>query len=93
MDHRQQAHALAVLIEERTSRDGWDKERLVPLIAGLAEVMPWVRQWHGEVDPAFGMSPADAYDSVLEEHMRRHGLSFEDLKGWRPPKKRGGRKK
>ncbi|MBA9005009.1 BREX-2 system adenine-specific DNA-methyltransferase PglX [Thermomonospora cellulosilytica] len=92
-DHRQQAHALAVLIEERTSRDGWDKERLVPLIAGLAEVMPWVRQWHGEVDPAFGMSPADAYDSVLEEHMRRHGLSFEDLKGWRPPKKRGGRKK
>ena len=34
--------------------------RLTPLLAGLPEVMPWVRQWHGEIDPAFGQSPADA---------------------------------
>ena len=29
-------------------QDGWDADRLMPLLAGLAEVMPWVRQWHGE---------------------------------------------
>ena len=39
----------------------------MPLLAGLAEVMPWVRQWHGEVDPAFGQSPADAYDDYLDD--------------------------
>ena len=63
-DHREQAHALMTVIEDRTTRDGWDAARLIPLIAGLAEVMPWVRQWHGDIDPAFGMSPADAYAGV-----------------------------
>ncbi len=50
-DHREQAHALIATIEERASTDGWDGPRLTPLIAGLAEVMPWVRQWHNELDP------------------------------------------
>ena len=39
-------------------RDGWADERLVPLVAGLAEVQPWVDQWHGEVDPSYGVSLA-----------------------------------
>jgi hypothetical protein len=84
-NHRQQAHALMSIIEDRSGRDGWECERLVPLIAGLAEVMPWVRQWHGDVDPAFGMSPADAYASYLEDQMQRCGVSGSDLTGWRPP--------
>ena len=37
-DHREQAHALMTLIEERSTTDGWDAEKLMPLIAGLAEV-------------------------------------------------------
>jgi hypothetical protein len=91
-DHRQQAHALMTVIEDRSTRDGWDCERLVPLIAGLAEVMPWVRQWHGEVDPAFGMSPADAYASYLEDQMHRCGVSASDLAAWRPPASGRGRR-
>ncbi|MCR3754556.1 hypothetical protein LX88_008572 [Lentzea californiensis] len=55
-DHREQAHALAVLIAARHGEDGWDGERLLPLLAGLDEVLPWVKQWHGEIDPAFGAS-------------------------------------
>jgi hypothetical protein len=91
-DHRKQAHALMTLIEERTSRDGWSADLLMPLIAGLAEVMPWVRQWHGEVDPAFGMSPADAYAAYLEDQRRRHGLTADDLRAWRPHGNGRGRK-
>ena len=55
-DHREQAHALVALIEERSSADGW-AARLTPLLAGLAEVMPWVRQWHDEVDPVSARPP------------------------------------
>lgn len=91
-DHRQQAHALMTIIEDRSTRDGWDRKRLVPLIAGLAEVMPWVRQWHGEVDPEFGMSPADAYASYLEDQMHRCGVSASDLTAWRPPASGRGRR-
>ena len=39
-DHREQAHALMALIEDRSAKDGWGGEKLTPLIAGLAEVMP-----------------------------------------------------
>ena len=53
-DHREQAHALMTLIEDRSTRDGWGVEKLTPLIAGLAEVMPWVRQWHAGTDPVPG---------------------------------------
>ena len=83
-DHRQQAHALMTIIEDRTSRDGWATGRLVPLIAGLAEILPWVRQWHGDIDPAFGISPADAYAGYLEDQQLRHGVTASDLTGWRP---------
>jgi hypothetical protein len=78
-DHREQAHALIMLIEERAATDGWDKERLTPLLAGLAEVMPWVRQWHGEVDPSFGASPAQEYDAYLTSQREKYGLTEDDL--------------
>jgi hypothetical protein len=84
-DHREQAHALITLIEERSSTDGWDSERLKPLLAGLSEVMPWVRQWHAETDDRFGTSPADAYDAYLTSQREKYGLTEEDLHKWKPP--------
>jgi hypothetical protein len=91
-DHREQAHALMMIMEDRVARDGWGRDGLIPLVAGLAEVLPWVRQWHGEVDPAFGVSPADAYAAYLDDQMRRCGASAADLAAWRPPARgRGGR--
>ena len=47
--------------------------------------MPWVRQWHDELDPAFGQSPADAYDTYLTSQRERHSLTDEDLVSWTPP--------
>jgi hypothetical protein len=91
-DHRQQAHALMTIIEDRSTRDGWATDRLVPLIAGLAEVLPWVRQWYGDVDPAFGMSPADAYAGYLEDQQLRHGVTASDLTAWRPQAAGRGRR-
>ena len=56
-DHAQQSLALSLIIGDR-EKDGWDDDRLVPLVAGLAELQPWVEQWHGEVDPDYGVSLA-----------------------------------
>jgi hypothetical protein len=92
-DHRQQAQAFMTLIDERTTKDGWETDRLTPLLAGLAEVLPWVKQWHGEIDPTFGQSPADAFTTYLEGRQRDLGLSAEALKDWRPPKATRGRAK
>ena len=92
-DHREQAHALITLIEERSTTDGWDAEKLKPLLAGLLEVMPWVRQWHDEVDPAFGASPAHEYDTYLTSQREKYGLTEDDLRAWTPPVVRRGRRR
>jgi hypothetical protein len=92
-DHREQAHTLIATIEDRASTDGWDGPRLTPLIAGLAEVMPWVRQWHNELDPAFGQSPADAYDAYLATQREKYALTDEVLASWSPPQGVRGRRR
>lgn len=90
-DHREQAHALMTLIDAR-GNDGWETEQMTPLIAGLAEVLPWVRQWHDDVDPEFGQSWADAYTGYLETQRLRYGVTDEHLADWRPAITRGRRK-
>ncbi|MFG2548515.1 BREX-2 system adenine-specific DNA-methyltransferase PglX [Streptomyces sp. NPDC048581] len=91
-DHKDQAQALINLIEDRTEQSGWDTERLTPLLAGLYEVMPWVRQWHGEYDAEWESVPAEDCDAFLDEQMGKHRLSATDLKAWRPVKRARGRK-
>jgi hypothetical protein len=83
-NHRQVAHALTALILNR-SEEGWGPDRLAPLLAGLAEQLPWVRQWHGDVDPELGVSPAEMYSDFLADQQERFELSDADLANWRPP--------
>lgn len=90
-DHAQQALALATIIAAREA-DGASDEVLIPLVAGLAELQPWVRQWHAAVDPAFGVSPAEFTGQELERRARQVGRSLEQLAQWRPPAVTRGRK-
>ncbi|MEV4183605.1 hypothetical protein AB0J28_19455 [Streptosporangium canum] len=50
----EQAQALATLTVDREQSHGWDARRLAPLLAGLREVLPWVRRWHDDFDPMYG---------------------------------------
>ncbi|WP_037638991.1 BREX-2 system adenine-specific DNA-methyltransferase PglX [Streptomyces flavochromogenes] len=91
-DHKDQAQALFDLLKARTTRDGWDTERIVPLLAGLREVMPWVVQWHGEYDDEWGDVPAEELVAEYEEQLRKHQVGAAELIAWRPVKKSRGRK-
>ena len=92
-DHAQQALALASLIQEREAQ-GWDDERLVPLVAGLAELQPWVRQWHDEDDATFGVNLAEYLDEELRGRASQVGRTLQELAAWRPaPPARGRRAK
>ncbi len=86
-DHREQAQALAMLVAQRRGDDGWDAERVAPLLAGLAEVLPWVHQWHADIDPVYGGAPGDIYDGFLDVQLGELQLSRQQLADWRP----GGR--
>ncbi len=90
-DHLERAQALCTLIEERRTVDGWGTARLTPLLAGLSELMPWVRQWHSEVAPVSGQSPVDVLDAYLAAQLGTHGLTDEALHSWMAPPVRRGR--
>jgi len=90
-DHAQQSLALSLVIGER-ERDGWDDERLVPLVAGLAELQPWVEQWHGEVDPSYGVSLAAFCREQLTARAAQVGRTLEELAAWRPEAPARGRR-
>ena len=76
-------------------REGWDAKRLTPLLAGLDQLLPWIHQWHPALDPEFGETAGQSFQTVLEQDAHELGLTLEDIKTWKPenqPRRRGGRR-
>lgn len=91
-DHLQQATALASHYYDMKENEGWGTERLVPLLAGVRELVPWLVQWHNEYNPDFGVGLGDYYRSFVEDEARALGLTADDLRAWTPPAKPGARR-
>lgn len=83
-DHAQRAAALVALYNDRKTRESWPKERLVPMLAGLLELLPWLKQWHSEPMPDYDTTVAEAYEAFLDTELRDHAITREDLAAWRP---------
>lgn len=90
-DHAQQAQALARLLMERMTNEGWAPERLTPLLAGLVELEPWLAQWHHEPEPPFPVSPAEAIRGLVDQQLLALGATRADVTAWRPPAPTRGR--
>ncbi|QCQ90492.1 BREX-2 system adenine-specific DNA-methyltransferase PglX [Rhodococcus sp. SGAir0479] len=90
-NHAQQCLALATIYALR-EQEGTALSELVPVVAGIAEVLPWVKQWHSGVDPTFGIDLADYLAGQLNEKAAAVGVAVPDLGNWRPPKATRGRK-
>ena len=83
-DHLQQATALVAYYDAR-KREGWDAKRLTPILAGLDQLLPWIHQWHPEIDPEFGDTAGQSYQSLLEHEAHELGLTLDDIRNWQPP--------
>ncbi|MBK8255147.1 MAG: BREX-2 system adenine-specific DNA-methyltransferase PglX [Polyangiaceae bacterium] len=87
-NHQQQAQALATLYQHRRTGEAWSKERLLPMLAGLLELIPWVKQWHNDPNPEFGgLRLGDYYETFLDGECHALGLSRDDLRAFRPAEK------
>ncbi|GFE18064.1 DNA methylase [Streptomyces glebosus] len=92
-DQRDQATALLNIVSERRKQQDWSCEQLVPLLAGINELMPWLRQWFGEVDDEWGEeSAAEEFQSFLDGELAREQLTPAALAEWRPAKRTRARK-
>ncbi len=67
-------------------------DALVPLVAGLAELQPWVEQWHSDVDERYGVSLAAFCREQLDERAAQVGKTPAELAAWRPAASGRGRK-
>lgn len=86
-DHEQRARALATLYVDRRDNESWAKERLTPMLAGLLELVPWLKQWHGAASDDYAGAAAGAYyEGFVDEECRKLGLTHADLRAWRPEK-------
>ncbi|WP_313326127.1 BREX-2 system adenine-specific DNA-methyltransferase PglX [Pseudomonas qingdaonensis] len=95
LNHVQRAQAIAAWYLDRKEGEGWEAERLMPMLVALDELIPWLKQWHNEVDPEFGERMGDYYEGFLLEELRNLEITRANLSSWQPAVvagKRGGRK-
>lgn len=65
---------------ERQAEDSQAREKLMPLLQTLVDLLPWVRQWHngdGET--------AEQFELYVREECRKVGVSAEEAHEWRAP--------
>jgi hypothetical protein len=91
-NHLQRAQALASLYLKRKDGEGWTEARLTPMLVGLLELIPWIKQWHNEPSVEFGgMRMGEYFEQFLDGECRQHNLTHDDLRAWRPEKKKRAR--
>ena len=78
--------AVAVYYTDVTEKEGWSPLRLAPLLAVLQENLPWLKQWHNDIDPAYNQRHGDFIETFLRSQLSVHGLTEQDLRTWKPPR-------
>ena len=85
-DHLQQARAIsAYYVQVQTEFGGSDDPRLIPLLACLIELLPWLKRWHNDLDPEFNMSMGDYFEGFINEEARQLGKTLQEIRQWTPP--------
>ena len=89
-NHLQHAQAVAAYYVAMKDTEGWPADRLVPLLAALRQLVPWLEQWHNAVDPEFEVGMGDFFRGFVETEARALETTPEHLTTWQPP---AGKKK
>jgi hypothetical protein len=82
-NHLERAQALAAHFGARNA-EGADPKELIPLLAGVAELVPWLLQWHNDLDPTYGARMGEFFKGFVEDAARALDLTTEDLRAWSP---------
>jgi hypothetical protein len=91
-DHAEQGIALGRLLTVQEAL-GADAAAVEPLLAGLVELEPWLHQWHAQIDPTFGASPASSISGLLEQKLAEYGRTRDAVTRWAPLAAARGRRK
>ncbi|HZK31523.1 MAG TPA: BREX-2 system adenine-specific DNA-methyltransferase PglX [Corynebacterium sp.] len=87
-DHLEQGLAIMWLYQERGSEDA-PREQLASILSGLQEQLPWIMQWHNELDPHTGLKLGDYLTGQLNNAANAIGIPVGDLDTYIPTTGRG----
>ena len=93
LNHLKRAQAIAAWYLARKEQDAWDAEQLKPLLVALDELIPWLKEWHNDIDPEYGERLGDYYEGFLLEELRQLDLSRDELTTWEMPVATRGRRR
>ena len=83
LDHAQRARALAGYYNRVKTQEGRDPGRLGKLLAGILDLVPWVKQWHNELDPLTNTRLGDFIEGFVEQEARELELGVEGVEAVR----------
>jgi hypothetical protein len=76
-NHLQQAQGLAAWYTQLQDAGASDA-RLLLVLAGLLDLVPWLKQWHNDIDPTYQERMGDFFQDFAEGEIRRHGATVGD---------------
>ena len=65
---------------------------LIPLLACLLELLPWLKQWHNDLDPTYNLAMGDYFEGFIQEESRQMGKTIEEVRSWQPPQRTSRRR-
>jgi hypothetical protein len=92
-DHLQLAQAIGTYYAEIKEKGGTNDPRLVPLLACILELVPWLKQWHNDIDPTYNLRMGDYYATLVESEAKELEMTVEHIRGWQPPQQAGRRRR
>ena len=85
-NHLQLAQAIsAYFVEVQECLGGREDPRLPPLLANLLQLLPWLKQWHNELDPVYNLSMGDYFESFIQDEARQIDKTLDEVRSWQPP--------
>ncbi len=93
-DHLQLAQSISAYFVEIQERIGGSADfRLQPLLGCLIELLPWLKQWHNDIDPKYGLKMGDYFEGFIQEEARRLEKTPDNILNWQPPKQKTRKRK
>jgi hypothetical protein len=87
----EQAQVLADLIGKLSASATSDRDRLLPLLVGLQEMLPWAEQWAPGLTVGKGPDAALTLREFLTQRLNDQDLAWQDLQDWQPKRSKRGR--
>jgi hypothetical protein len=80
--HLEQARALAAYYQRMHTEEGWEPERLKPILAGLLDLRELLKQWHDDLDPETGLKLGTYFSEFAEAQCQELGFSVQEVLAW-----------